>query len=317
MEFPKVMLAMDAAELYARRLEPPYPMYASPKFDGIRCHIESDGEGGAVPLTRTNRPIPNRYINRMLSNPVLRGLDTEIIVGDPADPDVFQKTQSGVMSYDGEPEFTVYVHDLVRPGVTFEERLSALDFLRDNLHRLKLNGYELNNVHVVKHVLVRDDEEMRYEEMMCLQRGFEGLILRNPSALYKHGRAGLRGCELLKVKRFADAEARVVGCEAMLHNDNPEAFDALGYMHRSTAKEFMRAMNSLGALIVEDPETGVRFSIGSGFTAEQRARLWQERETLTGRMVTYKYFEKGVKDAPRFPVFKGFRDKADMEESHG
>jgi len=33
---------------------------------------------------------------------------------------------------------------------------------------------------------------------------------------------------------------------------------------------------------------------------------------LIGMLVTYKSFELGVKVAPRFPVFKGFRDSADL-----
>lgn len=316
-EFQKVMLAKDANEIWDRGLELPYPMYASPKFDGIRCHIEIDIHGRCVPLTRANKPIPNDYIRHALSHPLLKYFDTEIIVGDPTDKDVFQKTQSGVMSVSGEPEFTVYVHDLVYTSQTFEERLKALNRYRENYDIFKTHGYKYSNLVFVEHKLVCNVEELRFQEMLALQKGYEGLILRNPTALYKQGRAGIKQCELLKVKRFSDAEAVIVGYEARLHNENPEFLNELGYMHRSAAKDFMRAMNELGSLIVEDPSTNMRFSIGSGFSSSQRVELWAKKEQLVGKTVTYKYFEKGVKQAPRFPVFKGFRETADLEDFNG
>jgi DNA ligase-1 len=34
--------------------------------------------------------------------------------------------------------------------------------------------------------------------------------------------------------------------------------------------------------------------------------------TLAGKIAKYKHFEVGVKEAPRFPVFLGFRNPLDM-----
>jgi DNA ligase-1 len=52
--------------------------------------------------------------------------------------------------------------------------------------------------------------------------------------------------------------------------------------------------------------------VGTGFTADQRADFWSRREQLRGQLVKYKHFPHGVKDAPRHPVFLGFRDPEDM-----
>jgi DNA ligase-1 len=38
----------------------------------------------------------------------------------------------------------------------------------------------------------------------------------------------------------------------------------------------------------------------------------QERNGAIGKLVKYKYFAIGVKDAPRHPVFLGFRSKLDF-----
>ena len=43
-----------------------------------------------------------------------------------------------------------------------------------------------------------------------------------------------------------------------------------------------------------------------------RKQLWEIRDTLIGKMVKYKYFNIGVKVAPRLPVFLGFRDSSDL-----
>jgi DNA ligase-1 len=59
---------------------------------------------------------------------------------------------------------------------------------------------------------------------------------------------------------------------------------------------------------------GVEFGIGSGFDQATRQSLWDNRQNMLGKVVTYKYFSIGVKDKPRFPVFKGFRDMTDIGE---
>lgn len=65
--------------------------------------------------------------------------------------------------------------------------------------------------------------------------------------------------------------------------------------------------NTLGCLLVEDLKSGVKFGIGSGFNDALRDLIWQNREKYLGATVTYKYQTAGAKNAPRFPVFLGFR----------
>jgi DNA ligase-1 len=48
--------------------------------------------------------------------------------------------------------------------------------------------------------------------------------------------------------------------------------------------------------------TGVEFNIGTGFTAEDRAK-----KDWVGLIVKYKFFPIGVKDKPRHPVYLGLR----------
>lgn len=64
-------------------------------------------------------------------------------------------------------------------------------------------------------------EVERYEDKM-LALGFEGIMLRQPFAPYKHGRATLREGFLMKLKRFTDAEFKVIGFVERQHNGNED-----------------------------------------------------------------------------------------------
>ena len=74
----------------------------------------------------------------------------------------------------------------------------------------------------------------------------------------------------------------------------------------------MVELEALGSLKVIDVKTGLLFNIGSGFTANQRKELWKNKDKLLGKIVKYKYFDVSILNAPRFPIFLGFRDKEDM-----
>ena len=98
-----------------------YPLLASPKLDGIRA-VVLDGQL----VSRTLKPIPNDFIRNALSRPCLDGLDGELIVGSPTDPDIYLKTNSAVMSKSGDPAFTYYVFDIHNMPAKFSDRLAEL-----------------------------------------------------------------------------------------------------------------------------------------------------------------------------------------------
>ncbi len=94
-------------------------------------------------------------------------------------------------------------------------------------------------------------------------------------------------------------------------NNNEATRDELGRTKRSTHQENKSGKGRLGALVCRT-ESGVQFNIGTGFDADQREKLWKIGVNLIGRYVKYKYFAIGVVEAPRFPVFLGWRDPIDM-----
>lgn len=138
------------------------------------------------------------------------------------------------------------------------------------------------------------------------------VMLRHPDGPYKHGRSTAKEGWLLKVKRFEDSEARIIGFSELMHNANEAKRNELGHLERSSKKAGKQGAQVLGSFIVKDLKTGVEFDIGTGFTASQRQELWNVGDNLLGRIIKYKSQPTGVKDKPRFPVFLGFRDNRDL-----
>lgn len=273
-----------------------YPIAATPKLDGIRC-LMVDGKL----VSRTFKPIKNDHIRTTLEAVLPDGLDGELMSGT-----TFQDCTSAVMTKAGEPEFHFYVFDYVTDSLTkpYMDRMQDLkDWHEENNHP---------NIKLWTPVILNSVEELNEYEVHCLNYGYEGVMVRSLTGPYKCGRGTLREGYLLKIKRFDDAEAVVVGYEELMHNDNEAKKDAFGRTERSSHKENKRPAGVLGKLILKHPETGIEFGCGTGFDAAQRKKLWENPDELLGKLVKYKSFNIGVKEAPRHPVFLGFRDKEDM-----
>lgn len=280
-----------------------YPVLASPKLDGIRCLIV-DG----IAVSRSLKPIPNEHVQRLFGHEMYNGLDGELIVGGMTAKNVFNSTTSGVMSKNGTPDVKFYVFDdLSEPSLPFKQRLiNAVN--RISHSKGKYHEYFAP----VGHVIIDDHEKLDESENNALRMGYEGLMIRDPMGEYKFGRSTLKQGWLLKLKRFEDSEAEIIGYQQLMHNTNEAKQNELGYQERSSKKEGKEPKPMIGAIKVRDIHTGVEFDIGTGFDRKQRRKLWRGREFLFGKIVKYKFQPTGVKDKPRFPVFLGFRSKEDM-----
>ena len=295
----KPMLACDHDPKKLR-----FPLYASPKLDGIRGLIHN-----SVLLSRSLKTIPNRSVSNILSNEIFEGFDGELIVGDPTAKDCYTRTTSFIMAQDKvSDDWSFRVFDLHNMTDAYQKRFERLtayvngDILKPNAKRIVLH----------EHVFIRDHDELLEYEAQCLLQGYEGLILRCPNSPYKFGRSTANEGYLLKVKRFKDSEAEIIGFEEQMFNGNEATKNELGRTKRSSAKAGLVGKDTLGALIVRDLNTDVEFNIGTGLDDAIRKHIWSRRDDHLGMTVKYKYFPVGVKDAPRHPVFLGFRDRRDM-----
>lgn len=279
----KPMLA-DDADLTRLR----FPLLASAKLDGIRAIVIN-----GVVMSRSLKPIPNKHVQNLFKG--YEYLDGELIVGEPHSKTVYRDTMSGVMSVEGEPSVTFFAFDHI-----------------ENPHwpyKLRAPQKPRKNVIILNQCPIHSLEELLTLEASLIERGYEGLILRDPEAQYKYGRSTVKEGILLKLKRFTDAEFEVIGFEERMHNGNEATTNELGRTKRSSHKAGKVGLGDLGALVLQGD--GFTFNCGTGFDDVTRNTIWRNRDKYLGQLAKVKYFAVGMKDAPRHPVFLGWRDKID------
>lgn len=287
-----------------------YPLMASYKLDGIRCLTLDHG----FVVSRAFKPIPNDALRTALDYVPLY-LDGELVTIDPQTGKAhdFNTIQGNVMSHEGEHKAIYYVFDsFENPDNEFFARLWHAQYDVSVYNKFRRPDMSKLEVMVLPHRHVENADEVLEFFTEATQLGYEGVMLRDPGGVYKSGRSTLKQQILLKYKGLEniDAEGTVIGFEELYHNGNEQTRDAFGLAVRSSHKENKIAAGKLGALILDTRWGELR--VGTGFDMTLRELIWNKREWYLGKIVTFKYQESGMKDLPRFPVFKGFRDPKDM-----
>lgn len=268
-------------------------LYCSEKIDGVRGCVLN----GRL-MSRSMKEIRNIAVQARFGRSSLAGADGELVLGDPMAPDCYRKTNSAVMSIEGDLPVEFHVFDRFDVSGDFTERLKHLPKAGKGV------------VPVEQHA-VHSMVELDALAERVLSVGGEGLIIRRGDRPYKNARATSRCGSLMKLKPFEDAEATVVGVEELMRNENESFTNELGRTARSTAKAGLVPGGVLGALVCMTAE-GVEFRVGTGFDMGERVQLWRSREKLIGRLAKFRYLAVGIKTAPRHPSFAGWRDASDL-----
>ncbi len=166
--------------------------------------------------------------------------------------------------HDGWKAVRFMVFDLPSHGGTFTERVKAMEGLALAPYFKPIDQFR-----------VPSNKALMEKLDHIVGQGGEGLMLHRQTAVYQSGRSD----DLLKLKRFDDAEAVVIGYK-------PGKGRNAGLM---------------GAVKVRTAD-GKEFCIGSGFTREQR-----RRPPAMGSLVTYRYQGFTSGGIPRFAVFVRIR----------
>ena len=308
MTIPKDFVPMLAVNMKKVKQQP-MSRYVSEKLDGIRCLFF-----GGVAYSRTLKPLPNKKLQALAKEyaQVLEGCDGEVIAGgDKYAVGVLQRSNSFCMKADNDDEFRVYLFDRYIPDMPWIIRYM----------NICENIFGVPNVEVLHHYFVRDKDYYPIEdtdrvdldmfEQSVLEKGGEGCIVRSTYGEYKFGRSASKNPELQKVKRFDDAEFKVVGYEQFETNQNELERDERGYAKRSTSKDGKVLVEQLGSLVCSLPD-GRTFNVGSGFTLQQRKDLWENRGMLVGKLAKVQYFGYSPDGIPLLPVFLDFRAEIDV-----
>lgn len=237
----------------------PAGWWLSEKLDGVRAYWD-----GAQFLSRQGNLFhaPDWFTAGLPSVP----LDGELWLGRKQ----FQRAVSVVRRQDKSEHWRAIAFVVFdAPGLDkgFEARL---EFVADCLRQSRP---EFARAH--EHVRCEGHDHLRRELERVEGLGGEGLMLRRAGSRYEGGRSAT----LLKVKRFLDAEARVVG-------------------HQEGAG---RHKGRLGALLVE-LDDGTRFAVGTGLSDAER-----QSPPPIGSTIAFRYQELTEAGVPRFPSYVGVR----------
>ena len=230
--------------------------WVSEKFDGVRAYW--DGED-LISRHGNRFDVPAAFTRGFPEQP----LDGELWMG----RGTFSRMVGLINRHDTGPEHwrDVYymVFDLPRAAGPFNDRLRTL--------RRLLKDHDNPHLRLVRQIKVADRAALNRRLEKVIEAGGEGLMLHRGDAPYR----SYRSTDLLKVKPYQDAEARVV---AHLPGEG-------------------RLEGKMGALLLETA-SGRHFRLGTGFSDAQRAN-----PPPIGSLVTYKFYGRTRHGLPRFPSF--------------
>ncbi|MDD2567356.1 MAG: DNA ligase [Thiovulaceae bacterium] len=261
--FFSIVMACGALELQKAQMYENQPIEGwvmSEKLDGIRAYWD-----GKNLYTRQMRPIaaPEWFTKNL---PPF-ALDGELWTkrGD------FEAIQSIVMAQSPDERWQnvhYMVFEVPHAKGDFYQRLAQLQVYK--------NQTNLWPVRIIEQRQCENKKALeRFLEEVIAQGG-EGVMVKNPHAPYEGGRTQ----QLLKVKTFEDAEAKVVG-----------------YKQGKGKYEGM-----LGSLEVETPD-GTRFFLGSGLDTKIR-----QNPPQLGTIITFKFYGYTKRGKPKFASFLRVRE---------
>lgn len=296
-----------------------FPCMVQPKFDGVRA-MNLDGT-----LTgRSLDPFPGTGITEYFSLSEFNGFDGEMVLGDnPAAERLCSLTTGAMGKFKGVTRMADlhwWVFDWITPatvGLPYRERYELL--------RQRVEDLGDPHVHLMPSAFVGTRELLDEIIANDSAHGYEGTIIRSPTAVYKEGRATKKDQELWRVKPWGDFEILVTGITEGNRNENEAKKNTLGRTERSSAQEGMVPNGQVGAIhgtVLKDfavnggekiIRAGTPVTAGSGkMTEVQAAHYFQNQHELIGQIAKVKTMTYGVKDLPRFPTFESLRLPQDM-----
>ncbi len=255
-----------------------FPAFAQPKLDGHRCIAMIEGENVTLWSRTQKRILSMPHIEKQLAG--LFGDERVILDGELYNHDYkdnFEELSSKIRQSGPVPGHEIvqfWVFDVVVSG-GFNARHLILNSLDEAVKEL-----ERNAIVVVPTEVVNDQEEMDAVFAVFLDTGFEGLMLRNATGNYKHGRS----YDLQKVKTFVDSEYTVVAVE-----------EGKGKMAGK-------------AMFVCQLDDGNTFRVKMVGALDDLTHYFDNADDYIGKELTVKYQGLSSYGVPRFPVALRFRE---------
>ena len=265
---------------------------ASRKLDGVRCLTIVDYQGNVKCYSR----VGNEFETLQVVKDAVKKLQ---VVGVVFDGEICLMDKDGKEDFQGiMKQIKRKNHTITNPKYVMFDYLTLTEFnnkvseqtLVERLSRFaKLDKYIhwQDSLSVLDQIVVSDDDHFAKLKADAEKEGHEGVMLRK-----NVGYEGKRSQNLLKVKKFFDAEYEVKWIDFEDHR-----------VIREGKEEVVRMMAQ--AYIIHK---GHQVKVGSGWSQEQRLKYEASPEKIIGKTITVQYFEETKNQqggiSLRFPTVK-------------
>ncbi len=266
--------------------------FASRKLDGVRCITVVDYQGNVKSYSR----VGNEFETLQVVKDAIKLLG---VVGVVFDGEIC------LMDKDGNEDFQGIMKQIKRKNHTIEnpkyvmfDYLTLKEFdakesektLAERIMRftkLDMMISDQDSLSVLEQVVVSDDDHFAKLKADAEKAGHEGVMLRK-----NVGYEGKRSQNLLKVKKFFDAEYKV------------ERVDFEDHRVIREGKEVVIPMMAQAYI----SHKGFEVAVGSGWNQEQRIKYNANPDLIIGKEITVQYFEETKNQqgelSLRFPTVK-------------
>ncbi len=266
--------------------------FASRKLDGVRCITIVDYQGNVKSYSR----VGNEFETIQVVKDAIKSLG---VVGVVFDGEICLMDENGNEDFQGiMKQIKRKNHTIDNPKYVMFDYLTLKEFdakeskktLAERIMRFtKLDTIinDQDSLSVLEQVVVSDDDHFAKLKADAEKEGHEGVMLRK-----NVGYEGKRSQNLLKVKKFFDAEYKV------------ESIDFEDHRVIREGKEVVIPMMAQAYI----NHKGHEVAVGSGWNKEQRIKYNANPELIIGKTITVQYFEETKNQegglSLRFPTVK-------------
>ena len=313
-----IIKPMRAANWLPKKIKEGKEYWVQPKIDGVRGY----NPVGSM-LARTLKSFANKHTTMFFSKPEYEGYDGELAAADERDPALCRKTSSATSTITGSPFLLWHIFDYVTEQTRSLPYRDRYRIMEARIAEQKSRGL-CGHLRIVPYVVCRSLAEIEAQHQINMELGYEGSCVYDPDQKHKEGKSSPTHGGCVRIKDFIDFEAEIIGCSEAQENQNEQKLNELGRMVRSSHQENKVGNGMVGSILARaiddvfdlyDPtklliKKGQEFTAGPGeMSHEDRVEFFLHPEKLIGKVGTFKFFPKGLKDKPRFTLFKNLRDK--------
>jgi len=265
--------------------------YASRKLDGVRCLAVVDTMGKCTLYSRMGKEFTtlNKIKYAIEATGIINHVfDGEICLLDKDGNEDFQSVMKELRRKDHQIENpTFMIFDMIHK--TEFDKGKSTDILSERLHTLRTwLGPRYDTKETLRYLdqaVITDERHFDIWAQMATDNNWEGFMLRKDTEY-----EGKRSKNLLKVKKFFDAEYKVVDYDVEEH-------EVVRHGRQDTIPMLAQVWITHKNHLVK---------VGSGFSQEQRLQYMDG--SIVGKTITVQYFEETKNDkggiSLRFPTVK-------------